>query len=219
MLKLTLRSGLTTGSSDLGGQILAARRVYHLRSSDGTKLMKPNVSQMNLIDVRPLTVENFRPYGWLLGKAIRLDGSIPAFSNAEIDFWQEHIFDPGTGGETEVLWVNYRNRQRAVYSLEVHRLTQQAIVPLTGEIIHVVASSREAGSLDESSLCAFRVPVGQGICMRPGCWHTTRVDAQEVKCLMLTRRSTTVDLVSHLNGGCSLSESGIAVVAAHALQS
>jgi len=76
-------------------------------------------SQHNLIDSQPLTVEDLRPHGWLLGKSIRLDGSIPALSNAEIDFWQEHIFDPGVGGETEVLWVTYRNRQRAVSSMEV----------------------------------------------------------------------------------------------------
>ena len=83
-------------------------------------------------------------------------------------------------------------------SLEVHRLTEQAIVPLTGDIIHVVANSRQDGSPDEGSMSAFGVPVGQGICMRPGCWHATRVDAQEVKCLMLTRRSTTVDLIAYL---------------------
>ncbi len=170
-------------------------------------------SQHKLIDVLPLTVENFHPYGWLLGKSIRLDGSIPAFSDVEIDFWEEHVFNPGAEGKTEVLWVTYRNRHRAVTSLEVHRLTEQAIVPLNGEIIHVVGGSHYDGSLDESSMTAFRVPVGQGICMRLGCWHTTRVDAAEVTCLMLTRRSTTVDLIGYLNSGSSLLESAIAVVA------
>ena len=98
-------------------------------------------------------------------------------------------------------------------SLEVHRPTQQAIVPLSGEIIHIVAGSRHDGSLDEGSISAFRVPVGrEGICMRPGCWHTTRVDAAEATCLMLTRRSTTVDLIGYLNRDASLSESAIAVV-------
>jgi ureidoglycolate lyase len=106
---------------------------------------------------QPLTVANFSPYGWLLGKLIRPDGSIPSFSNVEIDFWEEHVFDPGVGGETEVLWVTYRNQQRAVTSLEVHRLTQQAIVPLTGDIIQIVAGSRQDGSRDEGSLSAFRV--------------------------------------------------------------
>ena len=175
--------------------------------------MKLNSSQPNVIDFQPLSVENFHPYGWLLGKTIRLDGNIPAFSASEIEFWQEHVFDPGAGGETEVLWVRYRNKQREVSSLESHKLSQQAIVPLTGEIIQVVAGSQQDGSLDASTMKAFRVPVGQGICMRPGCWHTTRVDAAEVTCLMLTRRSTTVDLIAHLTDGSPLTESAMAVVA------
>lgn len=170
-----------------------------------------NPSHSNLLYVQPLTVDAFRPYGWILG-TVRLDGSIPAYSSVEIDFWQEHVFTSGVGGETEILWVSYKNRQRAVSNLEVHRVTQQAIVPLTGEIIHIVAGSRQDGSPDTDSMSAFRVPVGEGICMLPGCWHTTRVDAAEVTCLMLTRRSTTVDLIAYLNGGSSLSESAIAVV-------
>jgi ureidoglycolate lyase len=165
-----------------------------------------------MIDIQPLTADNFRPYGWMLGKTILLEGSIPAFRNPETDFWQEHIFDPGIGGETEVLWVKYRNSQHEVTCLEAHSLTQQAIVPLTGEIIHVVAGSEEDGSPDIRSVSAFRVHVGEGICMRPGCWHTTRVDVQEVTCMMLTRRSTTIDLIAHLTGGCALSESAITVV-------
>jgi ureidoglycolate lyase len=167
---------------------------------------------MSRIDIQPLTIDNFRPYGWLLGKAIRLDGSIPAFRNAEMDFWEELIFNQGAGGETQVLWVNYRDRSREVSRLEVHRLTQQAIVPLTGEIILVVAGSGQDGSPDIRSVSAFRVPVGEGICMRAGCWHTTRVDANEVKCLMLTRSSTTIDLIAHLAGGSPLSESAISAI-------
>jgi ureidoglycolate lyase len=156
-----------------------------------------------------LTAEHFRPYGWLLGKGISPDSSLPAFKSSEIEFCQEHLFDPGPQGEIEVLWVIYRNRSRQVPSLEVHRLTQQAIVPLTAEIIHVVASSNEDGSPDMDSIRAFRIGVGQGICMRPGCWHTTRVEAHEGKCMMLTRRSTTIDLVAHLVGASRLSESAI----------
>jgi len=100
--------------------------------------MKVNSSQSNLIEIRPLTVENVSPYGWLLGKSIRLDSSIPTFTSVEI---------------------TYRNQQRAVTSLEVHRLTQQAIVPLTGEIVHVVAghpSRRIAGRRQhERSACLW----------------------------------------------------------------
>lgn len=174
--------------------------------------MGHDCSQVSRIHIQLLTIDNIRPYGWLLGKTIRLDGGIPAFSNAELDFWEEHIFDPGIGGETQVLWVNYRNRQREVSRLEAHTLTQQAVVPLTGEIVQVVARSNQDGSPDISSMSAFRVGVGEGICMRAGCWHTTRVEVPEVRCLMLTRRSTTIDLTAHLTGGSPLAESAISDV-------
>jgi ureidoglycolate lyase len=174
--------------------------------------MRQDCSQVGRIDIQPFTIDNFRPYGWLLGKTFRLDGSIPAFSSREMDFREEHVFNPGIGGETQVLWVNYRDRSREVSRLEVHRLTQQAVVPLTGEIIQVVAGSEQDGSPDISSMSAFRVPVGEGICMRAGCWHTTRVDTHEVTCLMLTRSSTTIDLIAHFTGGPPLSESAISAV-------
>jgi ureidoglycolate lyase len=155
------------------------------------------------MDVHPLTAENFRAYGWLLAN------TTTAFSNQHIDFGSAHIFDPGVRGETEVLWVNYRNRQPVITSLEVHRLTQQAVIPITGDIIQIVAASQPDGSPGLDSIRAFRLQPGEGICMRPGCWHTTRVDAGEIRCLMLTRTSTTIDLVSHLTAGSPLSESAI----------
>jgi ureidoglycolate lyase len=167
---------------------------------------------VSLINIQPLTAESFRPYGWILGKTINLDGSIPAFSNTETDFWQEHIFDSGVGGETQVLWVDYRNKKRELCSLEMHKFTQQAVIPLTGEIIQIVAESQHDGSPQLASIRAFRIQVGKGICMRAGCWHTTRVDEREVRCLMLTRSSTTNDLVAHLRDRSPLIESAIAAV-------
>jgi ureidoglycolate lyase len=160
-----------------------------------------------LLPIQPLTPDSFAPYGWLLGDPPPVDTQLPTFSNAATDFWQAHVFDPGTGGESEFLWVNYRDNDRAIATLEVHWLTQQAIVPLTGDIIQVVATG---DSPDLASLRAFRVPVGRGICMRPGCWHATRVAAGEVNCLMSTRRSTTVDLIGHLVHGRPLVESALA---------
>jgi ureidoglycolate lyase len=165
-----------------------------------------------MIEVQELTVDSFCRYGWLLGKPFRLDRGIPTFRNADIDFWEEQRFDSGVSGEPEILWVNYRNRERTIASLEVHRLTQQVVVPLTGEIIQIVAMSQQDGSPDMSSLRAFRIPISQGVCMQPGCWHTTRVDVPEVQCLMLTRRSTTIDLIAHLNTGTRLAESEIAAI-------
>ncbi len=155
------------------------------------------------IAVQRLSEEAFRPFGWVLGKASWRIGGEFAFHDANIDFWEEDIFDAGEGGETHILRVNYRNTSREVKSLEMHRLTYQMLTPLTGAIVQIVAEP------DLARLQAFRMGVGEGICMRPGCWHATRVDEQEVQCLMLTRRSTTVDLINHLKSGSELRESAI----------
>ncbi|WP_332610000.1 ureidoglycolate lyase [Achromobacter sp. ESBL13] len=170
------------------------------------------------LEVNDLTPQAFTPYGWMLGKPIPDGNGVPLFSNAATDFWQEHVFNTGAGGDAEVLWVNYRSRATDIASLEKHLLTQQAIVPLTGTIIQVVASSNADGSPDLTTLAAFRVPQGQGICMRPGCWHATRVIGAEVTCLMLTRRSTTLDLIQHLTTEARASESAIASIATHQLE-
>ena len=53
--------------------------------------------------------------------------------------------------------------------------------------------------------------------MRPHCWHATRVLQGESTCLMLTRRSTTYDLVVHLETGAPACESAIKPISTHKL--
>ena len=170
------------------------------------------------LEINDLTPDAFNAYGWMLGKPMPDGNGVPLYTNPATDFWQEHLFNTGAGGDAELLWVNYRSRSPEIASLEKHLLTQQAIVPLTGAIIQVVALSAADGSPDLSTLAAFRVPQGQGVCMRPGCWHATRVCDPEVTCLMLTRRSTTVDLIQHLTTDASATESAIVAIPARQLE-
>jgi len=155
--------------------------------------------------VEPLTARAIAPYGWMLGKPCD-PADAASFASPASDFWSEHVFDTA-GGQTELLWVVYRSRDDEIARLEAHLLTQQAIIPLSGAIIQVVGLGLPDGSLDEASVRAFLVANGQGVCMRPGCWHATRVEDDEVTCAMLTRRSTTLDLARHLNAGGPLDES------------
>ncbi|MGF6598682.1 ureidoglycolate hydrolase [Paraburkholderia sp. GAS448] len=161
------------------------------------------------IPVEPLEVPRCEPYGWMLGKPVSTDSDTPSFVSSASDFWREHLFDTGAPGETEILWVTYRNRDEKFSSLEMHRLTQQAIVPLTAPVVHIVATSSEDGEPDLDSLRAFAIPVGRGLCMRRNIWHATRVTESDATCLMLTRPSTTYDLVVHLKTGAPACESVI----------
>lgn len=167
---------------------------------------------MYLIQPEPLSPQAFAPYGHVLGRPYSDD--VAGFSNPASDFWHQHYFQAGPGGMPEVLWVNYRNADPQITELEVHWKTQQAIVPLgQARIIHVVALSRQSvRAPNPKTLKAFYVEPGQGLCMNPGCWHTTRIVDQESNCLMLTRGSTTVELAQHLRGQLQAVESGFAKI-------
>ncbi|SIT46454.1 Ureidoglycolate hydrolase [Paraburkholderia ribeironis] len=171
------------------------------------------------IPVEPLRATRCEPYGWMLGKPVRADGDAPAFISPASDFWREHLFNTGAPGETEILWVTYRNRDESVASLEVHHLTQQAIVPLTAPVVHIVATSTKDGEPDMDTMRAFTIPVGMGLCMRPNIWHATRVREREATCLMLTRPSTTYDLVVHLKTGAPACESAIRTIETRRIES
>jgi ureidoglycolate lyase len=166
--------------------------------------------QQRMIAVEALDEDLFAPFGWVFGGAFPRAPAAIAFSHPGSDFWHVHDFDPGASGRSEVLWVNYRNDSLCLRSLEVHWLTEQAIIPLgAGEIVHVVCPSRDDSSRlpDLERLRAFRVGAGQGVCMRPGCWHATFVRSGQTTCLMLTRASTTRDLIAGLNGESAAAES------------
>lgn len=165
-----------------------------------------------LLHLTPLTAHGFSPYGHVLG--LPYSDGVAGFSNAASDFWHQHYFQAGHSGVPEILWVNYRNADINITELEVHWETQQAIVPLgKARIIHVVALSRQnVRAPNPKTLRAFYVEPGQGICMNPGCWHTTRIINEESTCMMLTRGSTTVELAMHLRGEGQVHESGFAKV-------
>jgi len=170
--------------------------------------MKPTAtSTPRTIRIEAPTREGVAPYGWVLGKPFPTEEGAVAFRNAATGFWREHIFDAGDGGEVEILWVEYRNADPLVGRFEMHHSTQQAVVPLTGDIIQILALSAADGAPDLSSIRAYRLSPGIGLCMRPGVWHATRGEA--ATCLMLTRRSTTIDLVNHLKGGGRASETSL----------
>jgi ureidoglycolate lyase len=170
------------------------------QSKSGWKLIREEA----LIEILELTDEAFAPFGVALGAAGPRDGP-EAFFSPDSDFWHEHPFDAG-GGEPEVLWVCYRSRDPHVARLEAHLVTEQAVIPLTGPIVQIVAPDNGSGAPDVAGARAFRVVPGQGLLMRRGCWHASRVEEAPATCAMLTRRSTTLDLAGHLKHGTALEQ-------------
>lgn len=162
---------------------------------------------MTALHIEPINEASVAPFGWMLGRPLPTAVDAIAFTSSGSDFWHEHVFHAGDGGQHDILWVKYRTTDATVATLEVHHLTQQAVVPLIGRIVQVVAASDAAGEPHLATLRAFAIDPGQGICMRPGTWHATRSAGGEATCLMLTRQSTTIDLVRHLNLNAAAQES------------
>ncbi len=173
---------------------------------------------MTVLRIENISPPAVAPFGWMLGKPLSTATDAVAFTSPASDFWHEHVFNTGAGGEHEILWVKYRSTDTTVARLEVHHLTQQAVVPVIGSIVQIVAASDAAGEPDLATLRAFAIDPGQGICMRPGTWHATRSAGGESTCLMLTRRSTTLDLIRHLNHGEAAEESRMADIPALRLE-
>ena len=162
--------------------------------------------------IENLTPQAFSPFGEVLGVPFTDSNAAEVFSIPATDFWHAADFNPGEDGQAQVLWVNYRNASLTINALEVHWLTEQAIVPLNGgTLVHVVCPGHQDGPHpDLSRLRAFRVPAGLGVKMKPGCWHTSFVvDGDEVTCLMLTRQSTTSELIGHLRYQTAATETSI----------
>jgi ureidoglycolate lyase len=135
-----------------------------------------------------------------------------SFASETTVFWHEHGFQPGAGGTTELLWVQFRTRAFSIQRLESHRLTEQAIVPVTGDaMIHVVCpppSDPEAPDIipDLDQVKAFLLDGSKGVCMKRGCWHAHFPLTNPATYLMITRRSTTQDILRAEYRGSSTTE-------------
>lgn len=164
---------------------------------------------MPTITVKPINQSPLEKWAKAWPLAIGAAKDTQAYISPSSDFWHVHDFEPGKGGQTEVLWVTYRPRSMLISRLEVHWLTEQAVVPLgSAPLIQVLCPTKQGTKEpDLDKIEAWQILPGQGICMMPGCWHATLAVESEVNAMMLTRRSTTLDLVKQLNDSNSNSNS------------
>lgn len=172
------------------------------------------------IRVERLTPEAYAPFGWVLGErpaAGRAGGSESAriVEASGARFWHEHDFVAGAGGQVELLWVTYLAQPPVSEKIEAHRHTEQVIIPVNGQpILHIVAPPdldplAPGIAPDLGAARAFYLDGTRGVCMRRGTWHMHYGVAEEAFYLMVTRRSTTDDIVAAFDGAAGPAETVI----------
>ena len=156
---------------------------------------------MPTIRVEPLTAAAYAPFGYVLGErpaATQNDVTVGVIAA----FWAERDFGVGPGGVTQFIWAVYAPSTPQTEHMESHRLTEQAIIPVTGKpILHLVAPPNADPSAadnvpDLSQAKAFLLDGTKGVVMARGTWHCHFGLVPETVYCVLTRRSTTDDILA-----------------------
>jgi len=161
------------------------------------------------IKIEVPTEASAAPYGSLLGRPFPAgevgDGTFKTPSGVQV--WRQDIFDTGADGKADIAWVIHKGADPMVNRFEQHHLTEQAVIPLTGELIQIVALSGPDGAPDLATVKAFRLAPGIGLNMGQDVWHASRSNG--VTLVMLTRSTTSTDMAQFQNKKGPLAETAL----------
>jgi ureidoglycolate lyase len=161
------------------------------------------------IHIEVPTEQSAAPYGALLGKPYPATGdAVGSFRTLSgVQVWRQQVFDAGIDGKVDIAWVVHKGAEPLVNRFEQHHLTEQAVIPLTGELIQIVALSLPDGAPDLATARAFRLAPGTGLCMGRDVWHASRSNG--VTLAMLTRATTSADMAQFQNKRGPLAETSL----------
>lgn len=148
------------------------------------------------VDVEPLIPEVFAPYG----KIIDITGRAPDAQEIDFSFYY-NLVETDFAGPVAISLVESK-LQKHLYSLslEVHRSTEEVLIPLDGTIYLLLSKTAkdDDSQPDLQSVKAFAVTPGQAVCLPPGVWHRAPLSLHNsVKTLCLIRKGTPQDNVTY----------------------
>jgi len=153
---------------------------------------------LNIIDIKAQNLDKttVKPYG----KIYDVEGEAPTLSEIDFNFYY-NIFDVKFDSEVSFSMVESKV-QDEMYSnsLEVHKKTSEILIPLNGTVYILLAKSQEKDSdkPDLTTVKAFCVKPGQGICLPPGIWHRAPLSKDNnVKTVCIIRKGTPEDNITY----------------------
>lgn len=118
---------------------------------------------MKMCQVEKLTDKAFAPFGEILTTEGR-----PFVGEEGIYRWYEKQASVESADVVSVNLLTAIERDFVCQKFEAHSRTTETILPLTGGLI---VAGIPAGEATIDRLKAFYIPVGMGICWKPGAWH------------------------------------------------
>jgi|LDZT01.1.fsa_nt_gi ureidoglycolate lyase len=120
------------------------------------------------IKVEELNRESFKPYGDI----IDVPDTIPDSSNNELDLWcgiSEVKIDEGV---SQFCWLNVKSKRPFICNnFECHKSTSEAMIPISGQSIVLVANNSDSDLPVRDTTKAFFVNGRKGFNFKPNVWH------------------------------------------------
>jgi len=91
----------------------------------------------------------------------------------EVDFFRDVIsLKPGSDTVASFSLCRALSREPMVDAVEYHTSTEEAILPLDGDIGMAFAPATPAGSVPLERMTAYRIPRGTMVILKAGAWHS-----------------------------------------------
>jgi ureidoglycolate lyase len=122
-----------------------------------------------VIKVEELSNESFKPYGDIIDRP----NTSPDCCNEELALWcgiSAVEIDHGIG---QFCWLDVKSKRPFICNnFECHKNTSEAMIPISGQSIVLVAANNPAANLpDRDTIKAFFVDGTKGFNFKPGVWH------------------------------------------------
>lgn len=147
------------------------------------------------IKIEELNRESFEPYGDI----IDLPDINPDCSNDELDLWcgiSEVKIDQGV---SQFCWLNVKSKRPFICNnFERHENTSEAMIPVSGQSIVVVAENSDSGLPARDTIKAFFINGTKGFNFKPDVWHWLPYPLSKQASFILVFKKDTPDKDLHV---------------------
>jgi len=147
---------------------------------------------MKQINVTPLTIENFAPFG-SFANMINPTTTPLGDPSAPVCFYRDMVPVEMGQARSSVMFSITRctTRPNVIAALEYHSYTGEGNMALDGDMLFYVAPASKKPPRAED-IKAFIVPKGTFVAIRPGVWHMAPLclDTEELNCLVVLPERT-----------------------------